>query len=90
MAQQRFYGISPGGEILPEQGGEVIQPCADVKGNPGNDGRLDVKVFMAEKEGVILIGPAVDEAVRLCAEHRFSTYSLFSLQKSVSCRGRVK
>ena len=65
MAQQRFYGISPGGEILPEQGGEVIQPCADVKGNPGNDGRLDVKVFMAEKEGVILIGPAVDEAVRL-------------------------
>ena len=36
-----------------------------VKGNPGNDGRLDVKVFMAEKEGVILIGPAVDEAVRL-------------------------
>ena len=65
MAQQRFHGIAPGGEILPEQAGEIIQPCADVKGNPGNDGSPDVKVFMAEEEGVILIGPAVDDAVRL-------------------------
>ena len=64
-AQQRFHGVAPGAEILPEQGGKVIQPGMDVKGDPGDDGRLDGKALMAEKEGVVLVGSAVDDAVSL-------------------------